>query len=86
MRRTLQFKQKNAELLDGLTPDRVKAVIDKTDVVNVLVDRDQKGRRILMVKSGSKSSEYSCIKIFEHEEVRANSKKPRIRLYKAKKG
>lgn len=52
IKRVLEFKEKNASLLDGLQPEDEKAAIMGSDVVNVLVDRDQNGRRVLIVKAG----------------------------------
>lgn len=54
MRRTAEFKLKNAALLDNLMPiDEEKSLLEN-NVVNVLVDRDQKGRRILLTHNGCK--------------------------------
>lgn len=53
IKRVLDFKEKNAALLDGLAPSGEKEAILSSDVVNVLVDRDQNGRRVLINKCGS---------------------------------
>ena len=53
IKRVLEFKDKNGALLNGLKPEDEKTAIMETDVVNVLVDRDQNGRRVLIVKAGA---------------------------------
>jgi hypothetical protein len=54
MRRVAEFKLKNAAILDNLMPiDEEKSLLENS-VVNVLVDRDQKGRRILVTYNGCK--------------------------------
>jgi hypothetical protein len=54
MRRVADFKLKNASILDNLMPaDEEKSFLENK-VVNVLVDRDQKGRRILVTYNGGK--------------------------------
>lgn len=54
MRRVAEFKEKNASLLKDLIPVNEKQILIETNVVNVLVDRDQKGRRILVANVGGK--------------------------------
>jgi hypothetical protein len=54
MRRAAEFKLKNGSILDNLMPvDEEKSFLEN-NVVNVLVDRDQKGRRILVTYNGGK--------------------------------
>lgn len=52
MRRIAEFKQANAEVLDGLMPVDEKAAFLENDVVNILKKRDHKGRRVLLVNVG----------------------------------
>lgn len=52
IKRVLEFKENNASLLSGLKPEGEKDAILSSDVVNVLVDRDQSGRRVLINKCG----------------------------------
>jgi len=52
MKRAAEFKQKNAAILDNLMPADEENSFLENRVVNVLVDRDQKGRRILVTYSG----------------------------------
>ncbi|XP_069698210.1 retinaldehyde-binding protein 1 [Periplaneta americana] len=53
MKRVAEFKQKNSAILDNLMPaDEERALLEHR-VVNVLADRDQKGRRILITHNGS---------------------------------
>lgn len=52
MKRAAEFKQKNAALLDNLMPADEENALLENKVVNVLVDRDQKGRRILVTYNG----------------------------------
>jgi len=54
MKRAAEFKQKNAALLDNLMPAEEENSFLENRVVNVLVDRDQKGRRILVTYNGGK--------------------------------
>jgi len=52
MKRAAEFKQKNASILDNLMPADEENSFLENRVVNVLVNRDQKGRRILVTYSG----------------------------------
>lgn len=52
MRRVAEFKEKNSSLLNDLLPANEKQILTETNVVNVLVDRDQLGRRILVANLG----------------------------------
>lgn len=54
MKRIGEFKVKNAELLANLMPEDERESFTKHNVVNVLTDRDHKGRRVLVVNCGSK--------------------------------
>ena len=54
MRRAAEFKQKNAAILDNLMPADEENALLENSVVNVLVDRDHKGRRILVTYNGGK--------------------------------
>jgi hypothetical protein len=54
MKRAADFKQKNAAILDNLMPADEENALLENRVVNVLVDRDQKGRRILVTYNGGK--------------------------------
>ena len=54
MKRAAEFKKKNANILDNLMPADEENAFLENAVVNVLVDRDQKGRRILVTYSGGK--------------------------------
>lgn len=52
MKQIAEFKEKHKDCLEDLTPEDEKDALTKYDVVNVLKDRDHKGRRILIVKCG----------------------------------
>lgn len=54
MKRAAEFKQKNASILDNLMPADEENSFLENRVVNVLVNRDQNGRRILVTHSGGK--------------------------------
>lgn len=54
MKRIGEFKVKNAEILDNLMPEDERESFTNHKVVNVLTDRDHKGRRVLVVNCGSK--------------------------------
>ncbi|XP_049538613.1 clavesin-1-like isoform X2 [Anopheles darlingi] len=53
MRRIAEFKRSNQPLLDNLKPEEEKRAFVEHSVVNVLVNRDQKGRRVLLVNCGA---------------------------------
>lgn len=56
MRRAGEFKIKHANLLKDLIPFDEKDAFMNHSVVNVLVDRDQHGRRILIVNVGGEET------------------------------
>lgn len=53
MKRFADFKQKHEKLLANPLPREEKKLFTDNNVVNVLVDRDQKNRRILVINMGS---------------------------------
>ncbi|XP_053607151.1 retinaldehyde-binding protein 1 [Plodia interpunctella] len=53
MRRVAQFKREHAQLLDGLMPEHEKDTFLNHKIANVLKTRDHKGRRVLIVSTGS---------------------------------
>ncbi|KAK9511081.1 hypothetical protein O3M35_005714 [Rhynocoris fuscipes] len=53
MERVADFKVKYANVIGNLMPDDEKKIMLEQNVVNVLVDRDQKGRRVLVANEGS---------------------------------
>ncbi|CAK9814966.1 Retinaldehyde-binding protein 1 [Anthophora plagiata] len=52
MKRVADFKEKNANIFDNLMPEDEKTAILNTRMVNVLTNRDHKGRRVLMLNIG----------------------------------
>lgn len=52
LRRIAEFKREHAALLKDLMPEDEKAAFVENDVVNVLTNRDQDGRRVLIVHCG----------------------------------
>ena len=52
MKKVAEFKQKYSHLLMGLKPEDEKDAFVNFNVVNVLKNRDQKGRRVLLVNCG----------------------------------
>ncbi|KAF7280371.1 hypothetical protein GWI33_006102 [Rhynchophorus ferrugineus] len=52
MKQIAAFKQKHKDLLDNLLPIDEKQAFTEYNIVNVLKDRDHKGRRVLIVKCG----------------------------------
>lgn len=52
MQRIADFKVKHAALIDNLMPSDERAAIMENNVVNVLINRDHKRRRILLVNAG----------------------------------
>lgn len=52
MKRISDFKEKHKNLLTDLMPEHEMEAFTKHSVVNVLKDRDHKGRRVLMVNCG----------------------------------
>lgn len=53
MRRIAQFRKENCKVLENLMPDDEKKAFTETPIVNILTNKDQKGRRVLVVQSGS---------------------------------
>ncbi|XP_073988221.1 clavesin-1 isoform X2 [Rhodnius prolixus] len=53
MERVADFKVKYANVIGKLMPDDEKKIMLEQNVVNVLVDRDQDGRRILLAHEGA---------------------------------
>lgn len=53
MRSTANFRKENAALVHGLFIETVKEKFIKSNVVNVLKNTDQLGRRVLIVNSGA---------------------------------
>lgn len=54
MERVADFKVKYANVIGKLMPDDEKKIMLEQNVVNVLVDRDQDGRRILLAHEGGR--------------------------------
>ncbi|KAF5274944.1 hypothetical protein FQR65_LT04285 [Abscondita terminalis] len=54
MKRIAEFKEKNKNLVENLMPQEVQEVVSQHDIVNVLKDRDHKGRRVLIQHGGSR--------------------------------
>ncbi|XP_074040139.1 retinaldehyde-binding protein 1 isoform X2 [Leptinotarsa decemlineata] len=52
MKRIADFKEKNKKILDGLLPQDEKVAFTEHNVVNVMTNRDHKGRRVLIVNAG----------------------------------
>lgn len=52
MKREAEFKKNNADLLKDLMPEQLEKVLVNENLVNVLVDRDHKGRRIMLHRAG----------------------------------
>lgn len=52
MRRVAEFKQENLQILKNLMPDDERDAFVENEVVNVLTNRDQDGRRVLIVNCG----------------------------------
>uniref|UniRef100_A0A8D8YU00 Clavesin-1 n=1 Tax=Cacopsylla melanoneura TaxID=428564 RepID=A0A8D8YU00_9HEMI len=53
MKRIAEFKHKNADILENLLPKDEQNSLLNSNVANVLLDRDQHGRRILVISIGS---------------------------------
>jgi len=53
VKRYYHFKKKHSDLYDGLVPSKNKNVFDH-NILTVLPNRDQFGRRILILELGSK--------------------------------
>ncbi|XP_026470080.1 clavesin-1-like [Ctenocephalides felis] len=54
MRRIAQFRKDYNSILDNLMPEDERVAFCDNDVVNVLTNRDQLGRRVLIVNAGGK--------------------------------
>lgn len=55
IKRYYSFKVKHSDVYDGLLPSREKNIFDN-DILKVLSNRDQLGRRLLILELGSKSN------------------------------
>lgn len=53
MKRIADFREKYKSILNNLIPEDEKTAFTEYDVVNVLKDRDHKGRRVLIVHCGA---------------------------------
>lgn len=53
MKRLATFKEKNAKIVGNPLPREEKALFTDNSVVNVLIDRDQKNRRVVILSMGS---------------------------------
>lgn len=58
MKSIAEFKDKHRAILHNLLPADEKAAFCENDIVNVLVDRDHIGRRILIVHCGCKKPQH----------------------------
>jgi len=54
MKRLADFKFKNDKIVANPLPREEKKLFTDNNVVNVLVDRDQKNRRVLVLNMGCK--------------------------------
>nr|CAI5834103.1 unnamed protein product [Callosobruchus analis] len=52
MKRIADFKESHKDILDNLLPEDEKTAFTEHNVVNVLKNRDHKGRRVLIVNVG----------------------------------
>ncbi|CAO1314626.1 unnamed protein product [Diamesa serratosioi] len=52
MRRIAEFRKENFKLIGSISPDEDKEAFIEGNVVNVLTNKDQNGRRVLMVNCG----------------------------------
>lgn len=55
MKRLADFKEKNNKIVGNPLPREEKRLFTENNVVNVLVDRDQKNRRVVILNMGCKS-------------------------------
>lgn len=60
MKRLADFKQKHEKILANPLPSEEKKLYTDNNVVNVLVDRDSKNRRILVISMGCKYNILVC--------------------------
>lgn len=58
MKRLADFKEKHDKILNNPLPREEKKYYTDNSVVNVLVDRDSKNRRILVINMGCKYTHY----------------------------
>lgn len=56
MKRVAEFKETHKNVLENLMPEDEIEAFTKSCVVNVLRDRDSKGRRVLIVNVGGKTN------------------------------
>lgn len=61
MKRVAEFKEKNADILDDLMPGDEENAFLNHDVVNILKNRDHKGRRVLIVNVGGRTIGFNQI-------------------------
>lgn len=54
MKRVASFKEKHKAMLENLLPEDEEDAFMNHDVVNVLKERDHKGRRVMIVYAGGK--------------------------------
>lgn len=54
MKRLADFKDKHDKIIGNPLPREEKKLFTENNVVNVLVDRDQKNRRVLIINMGCK--------------------------------
>lgn len=54
MKRIAEFKNKQSQYLENLMPEDERDAFMNYDVVNVLTNRDQDGRRVMIVNVGGK--------------------------------
>ncbi|KAJ6642293.1 Alpha-tocopherol transfer protein-like [Pseudolycoriella hygida] len=67
LRRIAEFRKDNEKVVKTLNPANHKKAFTETDVVNVLIDKDHLGRRIIILKQGSNwnPDEVSTDEIFQ---------------------
>lgn len=67
MKRIAEFKQKHASMVKDLMPVMLEDVMLNNKGINVLVDRDQDGRRILVVQVGKNwdTSKVTNVHVFQ---------------------
>jgi retinaldehyde-binding protein 1 len=53
LKRIALFKENNKSILDNLMPDSEKDAFINHKVINILKNRDQKGRRVMIINSGA---------------------------------
>lgn len=60
MKRVAEFKKKYEVLLKDIMPEDEREAFTQHNVVNVLTERDHKGRRVLIVNCGGKYKKNLC--------------------------